>query len=498
VVEVVLSYSQEAHKLRKSAEVMSMGDLRAFDVAVIGGGPAGYVAAIRAAQAGMHTALIERSELGGTCLNRGCIPTKAMLHVAKSLVSLRHLNDIGVRIDGFALDYEQMLKWRDRVVENLRRGLMHLMRSNGVEVICGEASFTGVNELTVTHGEEESKLRFKKAIIATGSKPRSLRCLPEHDLCLLAEQALFMRQLPKRIAIIGAGAIGVEMAWLFKSLGSDVTLFELMPKVLPTMDGSISRSVEAHLRKFGIDVLTETNVTLGELTEDGSFKLRFQRGQEASVGLFDAVIVAIGRVPDTATINAEAVGVNLGSDGRVIVDNSLRTTAPHIYAIGDVIRGGGFAHQAMAEGELVVEAILGGNIDVESLLIPACVFIHPEVASVGLTEEELRQCTDSVLVGEFQMRANGRALACNEAEGFVKVVGDGRTGKLVGVHIFSAQAGEIINEATLAIQLGLKLDEFVKLIHPHPTLSEALCESAKIAIGKPLHMPKLVARLRRR
>jgi len=475
-----------------------MGEVKTFDVAVIGGGPAGYVAAIRAAQAGMHTVLIERSELGGTCLNRGCIPTKAMLHVAKSLVSMRSLSEIGVKVDGFALDYEQMLRWRDRVVENLRRGLMHLMRSNGVEVVCGEASFVGANELKVINESEESRLRFDRAIIATGSKPRPLPCLPEHDMCLLAEQALFMKRIPKRIAIVGAGAIGVEMAWLFKSLGSDVTLLELMPRVLPTMDGSISRGVEAHLRKFGIDVLTGTNVTFGEPTEEGSFKLHFQRGNEASTGVFEAVVVAIGRLPDTATINAEAVGVELGGDGRVIVDNGLRTTASHIYAIGDVIRGGGFAHQAMAEGELVVEAILGRSIDIGSLLIPACVFIHPEVASVGLTEEELRQQTDSVLVGEFQMRANGRALACNEAEGFVKVVGDGRTGKLVGVHIFSAQAGEIISEATLAIQLGLKLDEFVKLIHPHPTLSEALPESAKIAIGKPLHMPKLTTRLRRR
>lgn len=477
-----------------------MGE-KSFDIVIIGSGPGGYVAAIKAAQAGMHTALIERSQLGGTCLNRGCIPTKAMLHAAYMLQRIRSLEKLGIRASDVSLCYERMLNWRDGIVSTLRKGLEGLMRSNGVEVIKGEGRFLSADRLKVSNGETETLIEFKYAIIATGSKPRCLPCIRGDESCLIAEEALFMQSIPKSAAVIGAGAIGVELAWLLSSLGCSVTLFELMPMVLPTMDGSISRHVEMQLRRMNVKVATQTRVISFEAVHDGRLKLCWESAGNGSAarceGEFEKVIVSIGRISDTASLNAEAANVQLCDDGRVMVDQTLRTTTPHIYAIGDVIRGGGFAHQAMAEGELAVEAILGANANVNDLVIPVCIYTHPEVASVGMSEEEMREHTDSVLIGEFPMRANGRALTCDELDGFVKFVGDGRTGKITGVHIVSAHASEMIGEATLAVQLGMKFDDYIKLVHPHPTISEALGEAARVAIDKPLHILKVVRRTRR-
>ncbi|MCS7252748.1 MAG: dihydrolipoyl dehydrogenase [Armatimonadota bacterium] len=465
-----------------------------FDVVVIGGGPGGYVAAIRAAQSGMRTALIERWKLGGTCLNKGCIPTKAMLHAAYMLSRIRTLDKLGITVKDVSFNYEQMLNWRDGIVSALRRGLEGLMRSNGVEVIFGRASFASTGELSVVINGNEFKVKFKHAIIATGSKPRNLSCLEGSKSCLLGEGALFMHALPNKLAVIGGGAIGVELAWIYSSLGCNVTLIELMPRVLPSMDSSISRGIETQLQKMGVNVMTATCVKSAEETDDGGVKLHWQKLASEPSDLqcehFEKVIVAIGRVSDTESLNAHAAGVQLCDDGRVMVDCSLRTSTPHIYAIGDVIRGGGLAHQAMAEGELAVEALCGAKVDAGKLLIPVCIYTHPEVASVGLTEEQMRKQTDSILVGEFPMRANGRALTCDEPEGFVKVVGDGRTGTLSGVHIISAGASELISGAAFAIQLGMKFDDYIKLIRPHPTLSEALGEAAMAAVGRPLHIPK--------
>jgi len=471
-----------------------------FDVVVIGGGPGGYVAAIRAAQSGMRTALIEKWKLGGTCLNKGCIPTKAMLHAAYMLRRVRTLDKIGITASNVGFNYDRMVSWRDGIVSTLRRGLEGLMRSNGVELIFGKASFVSPNELSIISKGSEFKIGFKHAIIATGSKPSNLRCFKGCKSCLLSEGALFMQSLPRKLAIVGGGAIGVELAWLFGSLGCNVTLIELMPRLLPTMDSSLSRGIEMHFRRMGINVMTATCVTSAEETHDG---IRLQWGSppgkvvEPSGDCFEGVIVAVGRIADTGSLNAHAADVQLCDDGRVMVDCSLKTSNPHIYAIGDVIRAGGFAHQAMAEGELAVEALHGVQVDISKLLIPQCIYTHPEIASVGLTEEQMREQTDSVLVGEFPMRANGRALTCDEPEGFIKIVGDKRTGVVTGVHIISAGASELISEGTLAIQLGMKFDEYIRLIHPHPTLSEALGEAAMAAIGKPLHIPKLTRRIGR-
>lgn len=449
-----------------------------FDICVIGGGPGGYVAALRAARQGAKTCLIEKDALGGTCLNRGCIPTKTLLQTAHFYDSCREMEAFGVHLTTPPkLDWARAMKNKDERVATLVNGVSGLLKRNKIKVIKGEAHFVNEHQVQVNGETVESK----HFIIATGSTP-ILPPVPGLDLpgIMTSDEALFLSELPKSIVLLGGGVIGLEMAHLFCALGVATTIVEMEDRLLPRFDRDVTYAVTKALKEQGVEVLTSSKVT----KVDEGYNVFIETPAGMIQKQCEAVLVVTGRRPQSAI----AGELNLRKKGQAIeVDDCFRTSIPHIYAIGDVTGIGMLAHSASHHGISAVDHALGKlQVHVKGL-IPACVYTTPEISSVGLTEEEARAKYGDVLVGRFPFTASGRALSAGKTEGFVKIIADKQYHEILGVHMVGPCVTELIAEATLAMELECTAEELMNTIHAHPTLSESVMEAAYQMVGKGIH-----------
>ena len=451
-----------------------------YDIAVIGGGPAGYVAAIKAAQGGAKTILFEKDVLGGTCLNRGCIPTKTYLKSAEVIEGIRHAADRGVILENTVLsvDMPKALKEKNKVVKKLTGGVGALLKSNGVEVVNAAAKIK--SDRTIEAGGQAYEA--KHVIIASGSRAAKPP-IPgaQMDCVVTSDEMLALDYVPEKLAIIGGGVIGVEMAMVFGAFGAQVTVIELMERILPTMDEDISKLIHKTLTKNGVNVMTGVKVNAIEKAGDGAVLRVGEQNVEA-----DLCLISVGRAPCVEDI----CEVDLEMDrGFIKTDEYCETSAPGIYAVGDVTGRMMLAHAGSLMGEIAVANILGERHRCDLSSIPACVYTHPEIGCVGMTEAQAKESSD-VITGVFPFAANGRALASGEGEGFAKIVANRNTHEILGVHIVGPSAAELIAEAVLAKRNELTVDELADTMHAHPTFSEALMEAAGAALGRCVHLPK--------
>ncbi len=462
---------------------------KTFDVIVLGAGPGGYVAAIRAAQLGMKTAVVEEKHLGGICLNWGCIPTKALLRSAEVLELMQHAKDYGLKADATSFDFQAIIKRSRAVSRRLNRGVGHLLKKNGVTVLEGRGRLLGGGRLAVT-GRAEGEYAAKHIIVATGARPRDLPGL-ERDGKLVWSyfEALNPDRLPKSLLVVGSGAIGMEFASFYNALGVDVTVVEIMDRILPAEDAEIAQIARKGLEKAGIRIMTGARVAgldKGRETVTATVETGKGNGETLTV---ERVLSAVGVVANIEDIGLEEAGVET-ENGVIRVDGFLRTSAPGVYAIGDVAGPPMLAHKAEHEGVICVEKIAGLD-DVHPLdrdQIPGCTYCHPQVASVGLTEEEAKERGHEVRVGRFPFLANGKAIALGDDQGLVKTVFDAKTGQLLGAHMVGPEVTEMIQGFVIAMKLETTEEELMHAIFPHPTLSETMHESVLDAWGRAIHI----------
>lgn len=467
-----------------------------YDVVVIGAGTGGYPAAIRAAQLGLKVAVVERQKaLGGTCLLWGCIPTKALLEHAHHFKIARDAKQWGLSFgDGqVSLDMNQVQARKDRVVNGLTKGIEFLFKKNKIRWIKGTARITAPGHVEVTEGDAQT-LKAREIIVATGSAPRSVPGIEiDRQRIITSDEAIGLREVPRSIAILGSGAVGVEFATVFNRFGSQVTLIELLPRLVPVEDEAVSTELERSFKKQGITVRTGTNVTKAQATASGvDVEAQLPDGTTEKITV-DYLLVATGRGPVTTGLGAEEIGLQL-ERGYIRVDDRLRTNVPNISAVGDVITLGWpghpqLAHLSTAEGVLVAERIAGQDVTpINYDHVPGCTFSDPEIGSVGLTEKEARDRGRDVRVGTFPFGVLGRAKIAGEVDGFVKIVADTQYDEVLGVHMIGPRSTELVAEATLALRLECTVEELMRTIHAHPTFSEAISEASHAVHGAAIHL----------
>jgi len=461
-----------------------------FDVIVLGGGPAGYVCAIRAAQLGLSTAVVEKDKLGGVCVNIGCIPTKALLYSARTARVIAHeAKDLGIEVGAVKTDYGVAMKRSRKVAEQNSKGVEFLMKKHKVTVIRGEGSMLAGKKVKVGNEVHEAK---KAVVIATGSRVKGI---PQIGLeinkttVISSDEALFLEKAPATIAVIGAGAVGCEFADIFNAFGSKVTLIEALPRILPLEDAESSDTVGKSYRKRGIDVYAGAKVTKADVGKD-TVMLTIEAGGKTQTVEAEKVLMAAGRAVNTEKMGFKEAGVELTDRGFVKVDlSTLQTTAPGVYCIGDVAGPPMLAHKGSREGVIVAERIAGQHTHpIRYDNVPSVTYCHPEVASIGLTEEQCKEKKLDYQVGRFPFSANGRARASNETEGFVKIIRDKKYGEILGAHIVGGHASEIIHELVVARENEYTVEEVDLAIHAHPTLSEAVAEAALDSMGRVIHI----------
>ena len=459
-----------------------------FDVTVIGSGPGGYVAAIRCAQLGFKTAIIEKyPTMGGTCLNVGCIPSKALLDSSEHFHNAAHnFADHGIIINEPKADLARMIARKNEVVDQTTKGIQFLMDKNKVTVFEGVGSFESATQIKVTKNDGSTELLDSKyTIIATGSKPSTLPFITlDKERIITSTEALELKEIPKHLIVIGGGVIGLELGSVYKRLGSEVTVVEFMDKIIPTMDGALSKELNKVLRKQGMKFNLSTGVQSVERNGDTvKVTAKDKKGEEV-VFEGDYVLVAVGRKPYTDGLAVEKAGVDLDERGRVKVNEHLQTNVSNIYAIGDVVVGAMLAHKASEEGTLVAELIAGQKPHINYNLIPGVVYTWPEVAAVGKTEEQLKAEGVAIKIGNFPMRALGRSRASGDVDGFIKVIADEKTDEILGVHMIGARAADLIAEAVVAMEYRASAEDISRMSHAHPTYAEAMKEAALDATGK--------------
>jgi dihydrolipoamide dehydrogenase len=456
------------------------------DLIVIGAGPGGYVAAIRAAQLGLNVACIEKEPaLGGTCLRVGCIPSKALLESSERYHETKHgLEDFGVRVQGVELDLARMLKKKDSVVSALTGGVAYLFKKHHVTRYAGHGRIVGPGRVVV-EGEKPEELSAQHILIATGSKPAALRGVQfDGDRIGASTEGLSFPEVPGHLVVIGAGYIGLELGSVWNRLGSKVTVVEYLDRILPGMDSEIAEEAERIFEKQGLEIRLDTGVTAARV-EGG--KVVVELGSKDPI-VCDRLLVAVGRVPLTENLGLESVGIELDPRGRIPIDEAFRTYVPGIYAIGDVVRGPMLAHKASEEGVACIEHIVTGYGHVNYDAIPGIVYTHPEVASVGKTEDELVEKKIPFKKGVFPFSANGRARALGDIQGRVKMLAHAETDRLLGVHVIGPRAGDLIAEAAVAIEFGASAEDIARSTHAHPTLAEALKEAALGVADRAIHI----------
>ncbi len=460
-----------------------------YDVAIIGAGPGGYAAAIRAAQLGFKTICIDkRNTLGGTCLNVGCIPSKTLLHATGLFSILQREGSLNaIECSQVKMDFPKLMARKREVVKGLVDGVAGLFKKNGVVSLQGEASFIDPHRLRVSSGSQTSEIEADSIILATGSEPIALPGLPFNEKNVVSSTgALSFLQAPKRLLVIGGGVIGVELASVYNRLGSSVTIIEMLDRLCPAMEVALTKQLLQILKKQGIQFKLSSKVVNAVVQPEEVILTVESEGQLQNVS-GDSVLVAVGRRPYSQGLGLDKIGITVDRRGFVPVDGFFRTQQPHIFAIGDLIDGVMLAHRATEEGVVVIEWLKGERSNVNYLAIPNVVYTDPEVASVGLTEQEAKETGRSLLVGTSFFRGNSRARCTGETEGFVKVIGDRETGRLMGMHIIGTHASELIAEGMLAMQLGATLAEIGQAVQAHPTLSEAIKEAALQALGRPIN-----------
>ncbi len=466
-------------------------DGKTFDLIVIGGGPGGYVAAIRAAQLGMSAAVVEADKLGGVCLNIGCIPTKSLLTSALLVNEVKKADQHGITTGDLSVDLGPAQERSRRVADQLNRGVGMLFKKNKVTHLEGWGRLAGDGKVTVESEEGTETYSAPHILIATGSRPRSLPFLEiDGEKIWSSDHALFQKDAPETLAIVGAGAIGMEFADIFEAYGSEITIIEALDRVLPVEDKDISAQMEKAYKKRGMTIHTGARLESAEPGDEGvTLKFKDKDGEEQTLTV-DRVLSAVGRVPNTEDVGLEEVGVELSEKGGFIeVDEWMRTSVEGVYAVGDCAGGALLAHKASHEGIACVEKIAGeahGPVDYGN--IPNCTYCHPEVASVGLTEEQAREAGHYIQVGKFPWVGNGRALAHGDSDGFIKVIRDKKYSEILGAHIIGPHATELIGEFVVGRHLETTAEEMEKAVHPHPTLSEAVAEAALASLGRAIHI----------
>ena len=460
-----------------------------FDLIIIGSGPGGYVAGIRAGQLGLKTAVVEKDpKLGGTCLHRGCIPTKALLHTASVLDEIREAGSLGIDVAEPKLDIGRAQERKRKVVDGNARGIEGLFKKNKVTWLQGFGRVTGAHDVEVEGKDGKKSYAAKNILIATGSVPRDIPVAPsDGERVLNSDHILELDKVPGSLAVLGAGAVGTEFASIYHSFGTKVTLIEMLPRVLPIEDEEVSAELEKHLRRRGIKVMAGTKMSGFEAIESG---VRLNLEKDGKMETLDAekLLVAVGRKPVTENLGLEALGIQL-ERGYIKINEFMQTAVPHIYAIGDVVNTPWLAHVASAEGILAVEHMAGQPVKpINYDRVPSCTYCEPEVASVGLTEAKAKERGYDVQTGKFPMTALPKAKILGKSAGFVKIVRDKKYDELLGVHIVGAHATDIIAEACVALQMEGTDEELFRTMHAHPTLSEAVMEAAHAAHGQAIHI----------
>ena len=489
-----------------------MAEQSLFDVVVVGGGPGGYPAAIRAAQYGLRVALIEKERPGGVCLNWGCIPTKAMLRSAEVLETIQHAQDFGILADNVRLDYPRVLQRKDTIVKGLTDGVGQLLKANGVTVVNGHARFTNQTTLEVVgvgksplgesgplynapsdgKGQPQQTLSGKNIIIATGSTPAQLP-IPGVELpgVINSDGAFMLKEVPKQIVIVGGGAVGTEWATMFSAFGSEVTLVELLPNLLPLEDEDMGRTLARSFQKRGIKVLTSSTVAKIEQSKGKRLQVTItdKDGKNEQQIEADNVLIGVSRRPNTIDLNLDKAGVGTDKRGYITVDDQLHTNVANVFAVGDVVGRIQLAHVATHQG-LVAAGVIAGhsNERMDYKAVPAATFTHPEVASVGLSEAKAREAGHDVVLGKFPFAALGRAQTYGATDGLIKIVADKKYGEVLGVHIIGPSASDLIPEGVLALTLEATLEDVANTIHAHPTLGEGGMEASMVALGLPVHV----------
>lgn len=461
--------------------------MNTFDVIVIGSGPGGYVSAIRSAQLGFKTAIIEKyNTLGGTCLNVGCIPSKALLDSSEHFYNAKkHFSEHGIEINEPKANIAQMISRKDEVVSTTTKGINFLMDKNKVTVFNGMGSFVSNTQVKITSEKGEETIEGKNIIIATGSKPSTLPFITlDKERIITSTEALKLKEIPKHLVVIGGGVIGLELGSVYMRLGSKVTVVEYCDKIIPTMDGALSKELQRTLKKQGMEFALSHKVQ--DVSRNGNEVTvkALNKKEEEVVFEGDYVLVAVGRKPYTDGLGLENAGVELDERGRVKVNEHLQSNVSNIYAIGDVIRGAMLAHKAEEEGVLVAEFLAGQRPHINYNLIPGVVYTWPEVAGVGKTEEQLKEEGVSYKVGSFPMRALGRSRASGDTDGLVKIIADEKTDEVLGVHMIAARAADLIAEAVVAMEYRASAEDIARISHAHPTYAEAVKEAALDATGK--------------
>ncbi len=458
-------------------------------VVVIGAGPGGYLAAIRLAQLKKDVILVESSpSLGGVCLNEGCIPSKALIHAADMIESAKTAGAMGLAINFQGVDMQKLSAWKDAIVKKLTGGVKMLATSNGAEVVHGKARFLSDRKIEVQGESGAQVIEFEQAVIATGSLPFFPPGMePDGEHVIGAKEALSLKEVPKRLAVIGGGYIGLELGTVFAKLGSAVELVEFLPKLLSQHDPEVGEALTRRITSLGVKLHLGAKAMKIERGPVTRVTLQDQEGKERVLEA-DKVLISIGRLPATRELGLKEAGVQADAKGFIKVDSRMETSAPGIFAVGDVVGGPLLAHKAYREAKVAAEVIAKKPSAFDNVVIPAVIYTDPEIAWAGLSETEAKQQGYEVVTGTFPFKASGRAMTLNAPEGFVKTVADAKTKRILGVHIVGAEASEMISEAALAIEMGAFLDDLAQTIHPHPTMSEGLLESVDAALGEAIHV----------
>ena len=467
---------------------MVVGDFAIeVDTVVVGGGPGGYVAAIRAAQLGQKVVLVERDKVGGVCLNVGCIPSKALISSSHRFQEAQDSEDMGVTVENVKLDFTKVQSFKESVVQKLVGGVESLLKGNKVEVVQGEAYFSSNNSIKVAQENSSQTYEFKNAIVATGSRPIEIPGFKFGKRIVDSTGALNLEEKPEKLVVIGGGYIGTELGTAYANFGTEVTILEGTKDILGGFEKNMTQLVKRNLKKKGVEVVTQAMAKSAEETENGvSITYEDKNGESHTIEA-DYVLVTVGRRPNTDEIGLEQIGVKMTDRGIIEVDKQSRTSVDNIYAIGDIVPGLQLAHKASYEGKVAAEAIAGEKSEVDYIGMPAVCFTEPELASVGYNETQAKEEGLDYVTGRFPFAANGRALGLNKTDGFVKIVARKEDGLVIGAQISGNGASDIISELSLAVETGMTLEDIALTIHAHPTLGEIPMEAAEAALGRPIH-----------
>jgi dihydrolipoamide dehydrogenase len=466
-----------------------MADVERYDAVVIGSGTGGYPAAIRLGQLGVKTLIVEKENVGGVCLNVGCIPSKSLIHAAKMFDKVKHLGDIGITVPGApTIDMVATQKWKQTVVGKLTGGVRQLLKANKATLLEGTASFVAPNTLEVKKADGQAvRVEAKSIVVATGSTPIQIPGFTfDGKRVIDSTGALALTTVPKRMVVVGGGYIGLELGTVYAKLGTKVTVVEALPTLLTGVDSECVRVVAQKLKKMGVEVVLEAKATGWEDKGDRAVVTIETKGGKAQLDA-DVILVTVGRKPTTSGFGLDKIGVKL-ERGFIVVDKQQRTNVPGVYAVGDCTPGPMLAHKSTKEGEVVAEVIAGRRAEMDVRTIPAVVFTDPEIATTGLTEEQAKAEGRKIKTGKYPFAVLGRALSVNETDGFAKIVADAETEEVLGVHVVGAAASDLISEAALAIEMGAVLHDISLTVHPHPTMPEALMEAAAAALGEAIHL----------